>query len=191
MITQKEYTGFQKAYDYFNMFLFYSELPPCLITIGHSKKYHGFFAGDRFYGRDTDDKTDEINLNADTFTGRTDKQILSTLVHEMCHLWQHHYGKSSRNGYHNKEWFNKMIEVGLIPTGLGQKVSHTIDSNNFFDLICNRLLNTNGFKLKWQSRASASTNKAKIKYSCTICGINAWGKPELNLVCGDCGAEMI
>jgi hypothetical protein len=29
---------------------------------------------------------------------------LSTLVHEMAHLQQNHFGKSSRTGYHNKEW---------------------------------------------------------------------------------------
>src|SRR5262245_14971271 len=35
-------------------------------------------------------------------------QILSTLVHEMVHGEQHHYGKPSRGGYHNKQWADWM-----------------------------------------------------------------------------------
>ena len=41
------------------------------------------------------------------------RDILGTLVHEMCHQWQHELGNPSRSGYHNKEWGNKMKEVGL------------------------------------------------------------------------------
>lgn len=29
------------------------------------------------------------------------------------------------------------------------------------------------------------------KYSCPDCGINAWGKPGLNLMCGDCNVELV
>ena len=32
----------------------------------------------------------------------------------MCHQWQQHFGKPSRNGYHNKQWADKMESVGLI-----------------------------------------------------------------------------
>jgi hypothetical protein len=34
----------------------------------------------------------------------------------MVHLWQHHHGKPSRTGYHNKEWATMMKAVGLIPS---------------------------------------------------------------------------
>ena len=27
---------------------------------------------------------------------------------------------------------------------------------------------------------------AKTKYTCPTCGLNAWSKPDINLVCGDC-----
>lgn len=193
MITKDEYTGFQVAYDYFNMFLFYSDLPNCMITIGHSKKYNGFFAGGRFTGRDDiDDKTDEICLNADGFNGRSDKEILSTLVHEMCHLWQHHHGKPSRSGYHNRQWFKKMIDVGLEPTGTGQRVSHSITQGGNFDMVAKQLLESDGFKLKWQSKARPSNpKKAKVKYTCPGCGVNLWGKPDLNILCGDCDETLV
>jgi transcription elongation factor Elf1 len=31
---------------------------------------------------------------------------------------------------------------------------------------------------------------SKTKYTCPDCGLNAWGKPEINLVCGDCETRM-
>jgi transcription elongation factor Elf1 len=31
---------------------------------------------------------------------------------------------------------------------------------------------------------------SKTKYTCPGCGLNAWAKPEVNLVCGDCGETM-
>jgi hypothetical protein len=45
--------------------------------------------------------------------------ILSTLVHEMVHVWQETYGNPSRRGYHNRQWAEKMREVGLQPSSTG------------------------------------------------------------------------
>jgi len=38
------------------------------------------------------EETDEIALNPSTFRSRSTEETLSTLVHEMCHLWQFHKG---------------------------------------------------------------------------------------------------
>jgi predicted SprT family Zn-dependent metalloprotease len=62
----------------------------------------------------------ELALNPDNFTGRSDELILSTLVHEMAHVWQETYGEPSRRGYHNRQWAGKMREVGLQPTSTGE-----------------------------------------------------------------------
>jgi hypothetical protein len=60
-------------------------------------KTYGYFAGDRFGTLDGEEITDEIALNPSHFRERTTEQSLSTLVHEMVHLWQHHRGeKKSR-----------------------------------------------------------------------------------------------
>ncbi|MCS3273396.1 SprT-like domain-containing protein (plasmid) [Bacteroides fragilis] len=62
----------------------------------------------------------EISINPD-FMDRPDKDWHSTLVHEMCHLWQEDFGKPSRNNYHNnKQWATKMIEIGLMPSDFGE-----------------------------------------------------------------------
>jgi predicted SprT family Zn-dependent metalloprotease len=62
----------------------------------------------------------ELALNPDNFTGRSDELILSTLVHEMCQVWQETHGEPSRRGYHNRQWAGKMREVGLQPTSTGE-----------------------------------------------------------------------
>jgi predicted SprT family Zn-dependent metalloprotease len=36
----------------------------------------------------------------------------------------------------------------------------------------------------------ATTKSNRRKYSCPNCGINAWGKPNLNLRCGDCDEAL-
>jgi predicted SprT family Zn-dependent metalloprotease len=201
-ITRDEYAGFDGAYEWFNKQLFDSKLPPCLITLQRKAHSHGYFAHDRFGHRtDAEDRTDELALNPDTFVGRSDKDILSTLVHEMCHGWQQHFGKPSRTGYHNRQWAAKMIEVGLMPsdTGLeggkqtGQHMTHYIVAGDAFDLAADKLLAT-GFQLNWQSAAWGAQprpkGKNKVKYTCPTCGQNAWAKPEASLVCGDCKEEM-
>jgi hypothetical protein len=52
----------------------------------------------------------------------------------MVHLEQHHFGKASRNGYHNKQWAAWMERIGLMPSNTGepggkrtgQRMSHYI-----------------------------------------------------------------
>ena len=117
------------------------------------KGAYGYFSGDRFASiDDPEEVTDEIALNPAHFARRTPTQTLSTLVHEMVHLWQHHLGTPSRNGYHNKEWAAKMREVGLIPTDTGQpggkdtgqKVTHIIEEGGRFDKACTAFLAKHG-----------------------------------------------
>ena len=98
--TQSTYAGLNQAYAHFNARLFAGELPHCLITMQRHRGAYGYFSGDRFASiTDPEQITDEIALNPSHFAGRTPTQTLSTLVHEMVHLWQHHFGKLSRAGY--------------------------------------------------------------------------------------------
>jgi transcription elongation factor Elf1 len=31
---------------------------------------------------------------------------------------------------------------------------------------------------------------SKTKYTCPVCGLNAWAKPDAHLICGDCSEEL-
>lgn len=201
-ITSNEYAGFEGAYDWFNnMRLFMGKLPPCLITLQRKAKSRGYFATDRFgHRQDAQASTDELALNPDTFIERSDKDILSTLVHEMCHCWQRHLGTPSRTGYHNKEWALLMVSVGLMPSDTGapggkqtgQHVSHYIMAGGRFDQAAEALLATD-FRLNWQSllpEQQESKARSKTKFTCPSCGQNAWAKPDAALICGGCEEAM-
>jgi SprT-like family len=203
--TQKTYKTLDDAYRFFNKRLFSGKLPGCLITMQRSKKAYGYFAGGRFGSVDGKDVTDEIALNPSHFRSRTTEESLSTLVHEMAHLQQHHFGKPSRTSYHNKEWAQMMRSVGLIPSDTGaaggretgQKMSHTIEAGGRFARACAELM-IGGFdplyvELWNEGEAQKRRKKAasKTRYTCPECLTNAWAKPAVHLVCGDCDEHMV
>jgi hypothetical protein len=196
-ITQAEYRAFQQAYDFFNAELFGGALPHVLVTLQRQAKTYGYFSPERFVGRTEKEAVHELAMNPDHF-GRTDELILSTLVHEMVHVWQKASGKMPRRGYHDKQWATRMKEAGLQPSDTGQpggketgqSVSHYIVENGRFAVAFAKLQAT-GFRLRWQSRVEIDpTRKAKkaskTKYTCPSCGLNAWAKPQTRLICGVC-----
>jgi len=200
--TRSTYDGLTEAYDFFNRRLFGSRLPRCLITMQRQKKAYGYFAGGRFGTKNGDEVTDEIALNPAYFRTRTTRESLSTLVHEMTHLEQHHEGKPSRSGYHNKQWAGLMRRVGLIPSDTGapggkdtgQQMTHYIEPGGAFDQACAEL-EAQGFAVRYvelwgdpeKRRKKAAS---KTKYTCPDCAANAWAKPAINLICGDCDQTM-
>jgi predicted SprT family Zn-dependent metalloprotease len=190
---------------HFNRKLFGGKLPPCLVTLQRRKGAYGYFAGRRFKSADGVYVTDEIALNPAHFAERGEKRVLSTLAHEQVHQWQEHYGKPSRTGYHNTEWAAKMRAIGLVPTDTGrrggkqtgQRVTHCIMPGGSFDRAASELI-TRGFVLAFVERNSKGADRvarkkreSKTRYSCPTCGLNAWAKPNVDLVCGACSARLI
>jgi hypothetical protein len=68
-------------------------LPRCLITYQRQRNSFGYFSQGRFGTREGVEIAHEIALNPKHFRERTEEEILATLAHEMCHLWQHEFGK--------------------------------------------------------------------------------------------------
>lgn len=199
--TRETYDAFYHAYEFFNDELFDGELPGALFTMQRRRNSRGYFSNSRFGHRRDDQIVDEVALNPTTFIGRTDREIVSTAVHEMAHQWQYHFGKPGRRGYHNKQWAAKMTEIGLIPshTGesggkqTGQRVSHYIEEGGPFDLTWQQLEGT-GFKLDYEDKIVdrlIEPRKIKVRYACPGCSIHVWGKPELRLACLECEEKLI
>jgi hypothetical protein len=157
-ITITEYQGFQRAYDFFNRELFAGSLPQVLVILQRHAKTYGYFSPQRFSGRIDKSAVHELALNPDGFHNRTDALILSTLVHEMCHVWQETFGIPPRRGYHDRQWAAKMREIGLQPSSTGeeggketgQSVSHYIITGGRYTQTYATLAST-GFALHWQS----------------------------------------
>lgn len=256
--THQTYSELQQAYDHFNVALFDGKLPHCLITLQREKRTVGYFSAARFASLEGT-TTDEIAINPSYFAVVPLVETMQTLVHEMAHLWQQHFGQPGRGRYHNEEWAQKMESIGLMPSSTGQPggkrtgdmmADYPIAGGRFLTA-CERLL-TSDFSLSWYDRFPAEEhvlmgqntvsaqlagvtgasapikdnpalacavrpggpgrkpigeagtqnttsnqemvqNKSnRIKYSCGTCPkISVWGKPNLNIICGDCGSKIL
>ncbi len=118
--TKDAYEELDRAYSHFNTELFKGQLPGCLITLQREKKTYGYFSAERFINQGDKSFTDEIALNPAYFGVVPLQEVMQTVVHEMVHLWQHHFGKPGRRRYHNREWAEKMKGVGLMPSDTGK-----------------------------------------------------------------------
>jgi len=194
-LTLIEYTEFQDAFDFFNSRLFDSALPEALVTLQRKSRSRGYYHAERFASRaDQENRVAEIALNPDCFQDRTDTEILSTLVHEMCHLWRDGQ-RRIRNGYHDREWGAKMKEIGLNPSSTGDfggketgyRVSHYILPDGRFASECAAFIDS-GHRLNWQSQVGpkSKANNTRQKYQCGSCRLSAWAKPKAELLCGSC-----
>ena len=87
---------------------------------------------------------------------------MQTLVHEMVHLWQAHFGKPGRGRYHNGQWADKMEAIGLMPSSTGKPggqrtgdcmADYAIEGGRFLQA-CAALV-TADFRISWYDRFPA------------------------------------
>ena len=210
-LSGRQYQLLQKAFDLFNARLFAGDLPQVLLTLTRHKKASGYFAPERFTLRGVKKAEDkivhEIALNPDCFLAVVPtEETLSTLGHEMAHLWQEELGKKKpRKAYHNKEWADKMEEIGLMPSNTGenggkrtgQKMLDYIIEGGPFAIACKRFLEEvkDAVLINAVPRVQLATagDKKKVKacFECLTCKQKAWAKPTAKLKCGDCDRDML
>lgn len=184
-----------EAFDFFNRELFGGELPPVLITLQRRRSAYGYYSESRFADEGKAGFADEIAMNPDHFA-RDPEKTFSTLVHEMCHLWQAKFGKPGKWNYHNKQFANKMEEVGLVcsqtgkPGGprTGKGMTHYIEPGGRFQAAFRR----SDLAITWRDRfgPSGAHPRSKVKYTCPRCGCSAWGSNSLHIACVPCGTVM-
>ena len=165
------YSTLQQAFDYFNRSLFEGELPNCLITLRSANRMFGYYHSKRFIASNGD-LIDELGLHPGFFSIRPVEVSLSTLVHEMVHHWQYHFGTPTMSNPHNHEWGQKMELIGLVPTSTGlpggkrtgMNVTHYIDPEGHFIKACKQLID-GGFSIPWFDRhAPVEPTKASRVY---------------------------
>lgn len=156
--TIEAYAELQQAYEHFNTQLFEGKLPFCLITFQREKRTYGYFSHRRFVRR-SGEQTDEIAMNPCYFSVCPIEEVMSTLVHEMAHLWQYHFGTPGRRAYHNAQWADFMESIGLMPSDTGQPggrrvgehMADYIIAGGRFEQACRQLLATQ-FTVSWLDR---------------------------------------
>lgn len=200
-LTAEAYSDLYSAKGYFNERLFDGKLPDCILSFARHKNMLGYFCVDRFESQ-SGAISHEIAMNPVYLRSCGDAGALSTLVHELCHLWRYEFGPPNRGGgkgargYHDLVWVKKMLEVGLIPTdtGLpdgkmtGYSVSHLVVEGGQFDLDCKELL-ASGFKLNWRDRHIPDVANESDEDSATDAGSNPKPKKKKDRVkftCAEC-----
>jgi predicted SprT family Zn-dependent metalloprotease len=189
-----------KAFDHFNRELFDGQLPHCLMLVHRKRNAHGYFWAEQIKRNSDGTTMHEIALNPHTM-GRTPREVLATLAHEMAHLWDHEHGKPPKTG-HGKTWAAKMDEIGLTPTATGQpggartgrKVTHMIVDGGPFDQAFQRLADA-GVVLDISAIIPPLKEKkkdlSKVKHTCPSCNMNVWGKLGIRVECLDCNERML
>lgn len=236
----KDYLTLAECYDYFNKELFEGSLSGCVLSFESKGQHFGYYCKNGFVDREGGTR-DEISLNPNYFLHKSgDLELLQTLVHEMCHQWQCHFGKPSLRTYHNKEFSEVMERVGLMtsetgePGGkrTGQKMADYPIEGGLFLKLATKLLEEGGIISYYRHKvlldalsegeSPLHTNDtykpvldrlehelsgdkteegitgdkprpqtpSKVKYSCSNCNMNVWGKEGLHIICGECKVSL-
>jgi hypothetical protein len=208
--------AYAAAFDHLNRELFGGTLAPPMLILSRNKNIiGGYFAPERWVSEEGA-ITHEIAINANIMVENDFLQVMNTLAHEMVHLWQYELGKDiPRYGYHNREWSDKALEIGLLPKDLkthketGQSISTEVDMKGPLAAAIGTMPDEAIFP--WTSPQSVnvdpqepgsggktvvpqdppSRSGSRAKYTCHICGLNAWAKAGAKLICGDCEDRMI
>ncbi len=161
--TEELYRLLQTVYDRFNVELFESKLPDVVITLQREKNTMGYFSRDRWFHSRANQKVHEIALNPAYFAHFPLIEVLQTMAHEMCHLYQHDHGTPGRGRYHNAEFARIMENIGLMASDTGrpggkrtgqQMGDYPIEGGRFAE-VCLTLHHT-GFFLPWVDRYPVS-----------------------------------
>ena len=197
--TDKFYKDLSFAFDHYNRALFENSLPTILFSIRAKANSPGYFSPDRLaQASKKSNKLHEIALNPIIFD-RGVLEIFSTLVHEMAHLWQKEHGSSSKNGYHNSEFAEKMLTIGLPSSDTGEpggkptgsKMLDYIEKGGMFEKATAILIKSYTFDFYFEPPLpKKEKTNSKVKYTCPLCKANAWGKPDLEIDCRPCGGQM-
>jgi hypothetical protein len=170
-------------------FEFKLEIPtPCLVVDTQSCRIMGTYRR----GYNGIGTNHEITINT-KFLPQPLGNTLETLLHEMLHLWQATHGKPGKNNYHNKEYTNKCMELGITSTDKGRSMG-IIESKAFISLLEKHNIKTDDL-LKYNPEnpepirvKPKGTSKMK-KWSCGCQNVRA-GKKEFKAVCIICKNEF-
>ncbi len=167
--TGELYPELQRAYRHFNDRLFDGKLPPVLITLQRKHNTPGYWSANRFADKQGV-RAGELALNPRYFAVCSAVEVLSVLVHEQVHVWQTYCGKPGRRGYHNREWADKMVQIGLHPSSTGQpngastgeQMSHYILTGEAFEVAARALTESGKFDLCWYDRFPADVRSGRL-----------------------------
>jgi hypothetical protein len=194
----------QAIYEHFNKRLFEFRLPNCMITLKPYKGSGGYFSIGSYDRRDGK-KSDEITINPLLYCADNPKDFLAIFVHQMVHIDQHHFGNPGRGVYHNREFAEKMLEIGLQPSKTGEEggretgdtIHQIVIAGGVFEKAADEL-DIRSQLLTWRNisfdlgKAKNSSKSGKhANYVCPSCGLLAQSRHGVRIACVDDGELML
>jgi hypothetical protein len=160
-----------------------------------SERRYGYFAGERFGHRRGTEIVDEIALDPRTFINRTDREIVSTLVHEMVQaipLRQARTPRLPQQAMGGGDGSDRPYAVALRQARrqTHRPADDPLHPRRWIVRYTWQPLAEAGFTLDYQDRYALrppDPKKVKVRYACPVCSIHVWGKPDLRLRCEVCG----
>lgn len=189
----------QAAFNAINRDFYNNELEKVIITTKEGRKKHEYsWIEVNKNWQQNGTARHEINISVDFLGERTVIETITTLMHEMAHLYniQHGIKDTTRSGlYHNKE-FKKTAEAhGLLVfrrehTGW----SYTV-ANKTAELWIKENVPIKGFGVFKQTSdaeggGKTTTKQSYRKYVCPTCGLIVRATKECNIACMDCNEPM-
>lgn len=189
----------QAAFNAINRDFYKGELEKVIITVKENRKKHayGWIELDKNWTQNGKARH-EINIAADYIGKRSVVETITTLMHEMAHLFnlQHDIKDTTRSGiYHNKE-FKKTAEAHGLKVAQVDKIgwSLTTATKETAEWI-KKNIPIKSFGVYKRSAEKdptrAKTKQSMRKYVCPACGLIARLTKDAKIACMECAEEMI
>jgi ribosomal protein S27AE len=202
----------QRMFRFLNATYFNNELERPVITIltDNTSGAYGWISVNKVWSSKDNAWFREINLCAE-YLNRSPELVITTLMHEMCHLYNIQYGvqDTSRHGtYHNGQ-FKAVAEARGLLVEKDSKYGYCITKPSpEFTVLVKKNCRAGCFKLErlktyrdgtpkvtvtgsdGKEKTVTRTKQSSRKYICPKCGMTVRATEEVHVICGDCGVEM-
>ena len=188
----------QGMYSRINEKFFNNELEKVVITFesGFKKGAFGWITTAKNWKQGQQERYN-INISSD-YLDRPKEQVVSTLIHEMCHLYalQNGIKDTSRSGiYHNKR-FRQIAEEHGLNVREADKIGWSVtslkpDTAEWLKENCN-FAEITIFKKRpiVAEKATTGTKQSSRKYICPCCELIVRATKECRIKCVECDVEM-
>ena len=205
-------TGYlEKIFRAVNMHYFGGQLEEPVICITSTARAYGHVTVSKAWTvGNSGEPRRELNVSSAYLATRPIENIVGTIVHECCHLWNLQNGIqdcSRGNTYHNRK-FRDLAESKDLKVTFSERYgwAHTEPTDALIEFILDQgwseiTMNRNdGFSFRGIGGSGSdggSTLKppkkpsSTRKYVCLCCGTSVRATREVRILCMDCGEQMI
>jgi len=200
--SEKLWDTWHGLFDFFNDELFNSELDRNRVILNCSRAsgrstlgfYMGFLKENlgAWIEQNGNEQKAEISMNPSKMKGYSHEEIMATFVHELCHFWQDLHGSPGKKGYHNQEWANKMLEVGLKPINnkngkqTGMSMHHSIIEDGRFAKLVKDLPDNLKLPFLGLATGKSAVKNGYKKWMCPFCNQICRAKETSQIACVPC-----